>query len=288
MREQLEKIIHSDRVVVFMKGTRQQPQCGFSATVVGILNDLLPGYTTVNVLEDHAIREGIKEYASWPTIPQIYVEGEFIGGCDILRELARSGEIFEALKIEKPEVVTPTITITDSALEAFRHALEDAPEGEFIRLKMSATLTPELSFGPRESSDVAIEQGSVLLLIDAMSAARCDGVTVDFKAGAMGSGFEIGKAMTVQELKSKMAQDIPLHLFDVRTRAEWDAGHIPGAQFMLDVPKSELEALDKKALIVFQCGSGGRSRKVTEEFNQKGYVNAYNLTGGIKAWRELV
>jgi monothiol glutaredoxin len=255
---------------------------------VSILDDLLPSYTTVNVLADHAIREGIKEYSSWPTVPQIYVEGEFIGGCDILKELARSGEIFDALKIPKPIAVTPNMHISAAAIEAFKGALEDAPEGEFIRLKVSANMAPDLSFGPRQSNDAQIEQDGVLLLIDAMSAARCDGLTIDFKTGAMGSGFEIGKAITVENLKAKMDAGEAFHLFDVRTREEWDAGRISGARLMLDVPASEIEALDKNATIVFQCRSGGRSRKVTEDFNHKGYRNAFNLTGGITAWNGLV
>ena len=96
-RQRIEKIIGSDRVVLFMKGNRQMPQCGFSATLVQILDTLLPGYTTVDVLSDPGIREGIKEFSSWPTIPQLYVGGEFLGGCDIVREMYSSGELQQML-----------------------------------------------------------------------------------------------------------------------------------------------------------------------------------------------
>ena len=84
-REQIESLIRSDRVVLFMKGMREQPQCGFSATVVGILDGLVPEYRTVDVLAAPEIRDGIKEFSNWPTIPQLYVDGEFLGGCDIVR-----------------------------------------------------------------------------------------------------------------------------------------------------------------------------------------------------------
>ena len=97
-RTRIEEILKSDKVVLFMKGTPEAPQCGFSATVVQILDQLLPEYTTVNVLADPEIREGIKEYASWPTIPQLYVNGEFQGGCDIVRELYASGELEKLLQ----------------------------------------------------------------------------------------------------------------------------------------------------------------------------------------------
>ena len=99
-RERIGKILESDRVVLFMKGQRHFPQCGFSATVVQILDSLVPEYTTVDVLSDPPIREGIKEYSSWPTVPQLYVNGEFLGGCDIVRELYASGELQQKLGAE--------------------------------------------------------------------------------------------------------------------------------------------------------------------------------------------
>jgi monothiol glutaredoxin len=80
-------------VVLFMKGVPEQPQCGFSATVVSILNQVDVDYVAVNVLQSDALRQGIKEFSNWPTIPQLYVKGEFVGGCDILREMYESGEL---------------------------------------------------------------------------------------------------------------------------------------------------------------------------------------------------
>lgn len=80
-------------VVLFMKGVPEQPQCGFSATVVSILNQIDVDYVAVNVLQNDALRQGIKAFSSWPTIPQLYVKGEFVGGCDILREMYEAGEL---------------------------------------------------------------------------------------------------------------------------------------------------------------------------------------------------
>ena len=93
----IQGIIDEHPVVLFMKGTKQFPQCGFSATVVEILRRSEVSFHTVNVLADPAVRQGIKEFASWPTIPQLYVRGEFIGGCDIVRELFETGELAELL-----------------------------------------------------------------------------------------------------------------------------------------------------------------------------------------------
>ncbi|MBY0407494.1 MAG: Grx4 family monothiol glutaredoxin [Rickettsiales bacterium] len=96
--EQIEADIKNNDVVLYMKGTKMVPQCGFSATVVQVLERLgVEDYKDVNVLADMEIREGIKQYANWPTIPQLYVKGEFIGGCDIVREMYTSGELKELL-----------------------------------------------------------------------------------------------------------------------------------------------------------------------------------------------
>jgi monothiol glutaredoxin len=97
LRQRLQGIIESDDVVLFMKGERRFPQCGFSAQVVRILDSLLPEYTTVDVLADPDLRQGIKELSAWPTIPQLYVRGEFVGGCDIVTELYQSGELKQTL-----------------------------------------------------------------------------------------------------------------------------------------------------------------------------------------------
>jgi monothiol glutaredoxin len=93
LRQQISDLLASNRVVLFMKGTRQMPQCGFSAQVVQILDEILPNYETVDVLRSPEIRDGIKEFSKWPTIPQLYVGGQFIGGCDIVREMRASGEL---------------------------------------------------------------------------------------------------------------------------------------------------------------------------------------------------
>ncbi|PCI87810.1 MAG: monothiol glutaredoxin, Grx4 family [Hyphomicrobiales bacterium] len=89
----IENAVKSNDVVLFMKGTKDFPQCGFSGLVTQILNYLSIDYTDINVLENEEIREGIKAYSDWPTIPQVYIKGEFIGGADILRDMFETGEI---------------------------------------------------------------------------------------------------------------------------------------------------------------------------------------------------
>ena len=94
----IDKAVKSNDVVLFMKGTPTFPQCGFSSVVVQVLDYLGVEYVSNNVLENMAIREGIKAYSEWPTIPQLYVKGEFVGGCDIVKEMFESGELRDYLK----------------------------------------------------------------------------------------------------------------------------------------------------------------------------------------------
>ena len=96
-RDRIQAKIDSQDVVLFMKGSPIFPQCGFSATTVGVLTHLGVPFRGINVLDDDSIREGIKAYSDWPTIPQLYVKGEFVGGCDIVREMYETGELMEML-----------------------------------------------------------------------------------------------------------------------------------------------------------------------------------------------
>ena len=92
-KETIDSTVKSNDVVLFMKGTKSMPQCGFSSRVAGVLNYMGVDFQDVNVLSDDTIRQGIKDYSDWPTIPQLYVKGEFVGGCDIITEMTLSGEL---------------------------------------------------------------------------------------------------------------------------------------------------------------------------------------------------
>jgi len=93
VQKTIDETVKSNKVVIFMKGTPTFPQCGFSAATVAVLKELGVPFKAVNVLEDMAVREGVKKYSNWPTIPQVYVGGQFVGGCDIVREMHAAGEL---------------------------------------------------------------------------------------------------------------------------------------------------------------------------------------------------
>ncbi|HEX6765887.1 MAG TPA: glutaredoxin domain-containing protein, partial [Polyangiaceae bacterium] len=137
-----------------MKGSREQPQCGFSARIVQILDGMLSDYVTVDVLADPGLREGIKEFSSWPTIPQLYVRGEFVGGSDIVSALFESGELAEKLGglSESPK---PSITVSDAARNELLAALES--KDECIRLDVSPSFQHDLCVGVPDPRDIVLD-----------------------------------------------------------------------------------------------------------------------------------
>ncbi|QZZ23272.1 Grx4 family monothiol glutaredoxin [Leptothermofonsia sichuanensis E412] len=98
-QERIETLVQQNKIMVFMKGSKLMPQCGFSNNVVQILNSLGVPFETCDVLEDYEIRQGIKEFSNWPTIPQVYIDGQFVGGSDILIELYQSGELQQMVEV---------------------------------------------------------------------------------------------------------------------------------------------------------------------------------------------
>lgn len=195
-RSKIESLIGSNEVMLFMKGNRQMPQCGFSSKVVQILDGLIPDYHTLDVLSNPDIRDGIKVFSSWPTVPQLYVKGEFIGGCDIIQELYSSGELHEKLGIQLDLEARPQITISDEAAEALRQAIAGAGggadgNGRELHLAVDAHFQATLAMAPRSPHDIEIDANGVPLLVDALSAQRADGVTIETVESPRGTGFKI-------------------------------------------------------------------------------------------------
>jgi monothiol glutaredoxin len=189
-RTRIDELIASHRVVLFMKGNRQGPQCGFSATVVQILDRLIPDYATVDVLADPEIREGIKIYSSWPTIPQLYVDGEFQGGCDIVQETFASGELQQTLGLEPPSGEPPAVSVSEAAGAALR-ALTEKAGGRTLHLLVDARFETGLYFGPDEDDEIRVDAGGVTIAMDPLTAARADGLRIDAHETPDGTAFEI-------------------------------------------------------------------------------------------------
>lgn len=190
IRSRIESYLDQDRVVLFMKGTRQFPQCGFSANTAGLLDRLVPDYTTINVLEDEGVRQGIKEFANWPTIPQLYIDKEFVGGCDLVQELFESGELHEMLGVAMPEPVTPSIRIEEDAAALIREAMQ-GHENQVLLLSVDARGNARLQLGPEPPSAMTADSADLTLHMDPLSASRADGLVIELADTPQGQGLRV-------------------------------------------------------------------------------------------------
>jgi len=294
-RETIESMLQDNKVVLFMKGTRQQPQCGFSATTVSTLDMLVSDYLTINVLEHPVIRDGIKEFGNWPTIPQLYIGGELIGGSDIVTEMLQSGELADVLGMEKPEVVTPEIHIGKPAIEAMSNALQ-SQAGMALSLQINAGWDHILSLAQATESTVKINVDGIDLNMDAWSAARANGLRIELEESLTGTHFSFDNPnapppvnqMTVQTLKEKLDGDAAVYLFDARSPEERDAAFIDGARQWDADAMAVIESLPKDTELIFHCHTGGRSQGLAEHIRRMGYTNLHNIKGGIQAWSEEI
>ncbi|MBT2766913.1 Grx4 family monothiol glutaredoxin [Stenotrophomonas sp. ISL-67] len=295
LRSRIESILTADRVVLFMKGQPSMPQCGFSAKAVGALQDLGVEFAHVNVLADADIREGIKAYGEWPTIPQLYIEGELVGGSDIILQMASSGELSSVLGLAAPDRTPPNITVTPAAVEMLRGALADAP-GASLQLSIDASFQPNFQLAPHDDSAIAAESNGLRVQFDLTSARRADGITIDWVDDIRGKGLAIDNPnapKAVQELAVRDADDQrragTLTVVDVRPADERAIAAIEGTFDTFDGDnRARLEALPKDTPLAFLCHHGGRSAQAAEQFRALGFSKVYNITGGIDAWSDAV
>ena len=177
LRSRIESLLQSNRVVLFMKGQPTMPQCGFSAKAVGALSALGVDYAHGNVLADQEIREGIKAYGDWPTIPQLYIDGELVGGSDIIEQMTNSGELATVLGLQAPDRSPPAITITAAAAEMLQNAVADAGPGASLALSINAQFQPNFQLAQFDANAIAAESSGVRVQFDLASARRADGIT---------------------------------------------------------------------------------------------------------------
>jgi monothiol glutaredoxin len=293
-RADFDRLVRSKPVVLFMKGNRRFPACGFSATVVGILDKLTSGYETVNILEDPEVRDGMKEFSSWPTFPQLYVEGEFVGGCDIVKEMYASGELQKLLGAPPPAPLSaPRVTLSEAAAKALLDAAADAG-GEVIRLAIDGEFRCELEIAAPQKDDIEVRSSGAVLFVERTSAARADGIHIDFVESPGGMAFKINnpneplrvKRIAAKELKALLDAG-RIQLFDVRPPAERAVAAIAQAR-ALEGARADLLGLKRDSAIALHCHHGVRSRAAAEGLLREGFTNVYNLEGGIDAWSQEV
>jgi monothiol glutaredoxin len=294
LKQRIERLVSDSPVVLFMKGTRGHPACGFSAKAVQILDSLLGDYQTIDVLSEPALREGIKAYSNWPTIPQLYVKGEFVGGSDIVAALHESGELEEKLGPLAKGSAAPTITVSEAAARELAQALEEP--GEAVRLDINARFEHDLAIGVPDPRDVVVEVSGLRIAMNRASAPRANGLRIDLVQTPEGSAFKIDnpnepprvKRMSVRDLQQRLAAPARPLLIDVRTPDERAIATIEGARPFDEALMQELEQGAKDRPIVVYCHHGGRSQRAAEQLVGEGFRDVYNLIGGIDAWSQEI
>lgn len=295
VRQRIASILESSPVVLFMKGSRGAPQCGFSAKVVDLLDEHLLEYRTVDVLADPELREGIKEHGQWPTIPQLYVHGKLIGGADIVSDMAKSGELSSALGVPGPlSWPIPEVNVLEGAIAAFR--AYSGAETPRVRITIDRAFEAALDIEEPRAGDVVIDLGAMVLSMDRASARRADGITIDFVEGPRGKGFAIENrsappkvhALAVEELAQWRQSGKPHLLLDVRTPEERAIARIAGSELFDEAMRARLEDLDRGTTIALVCHHGMRSRAAAEHLVRMGFRDVWNVEGGIDAWSARV
>lgn len=294
VKAQIQKAIDENEILLFLKGTRQAPSCGFSARTVEILESLTTTFAAVDVLSHPEVREGIKEFSSWPTIPQLYVRGKFVGGADIIAEMYESGQLHETLGVADAGASPPNITITDKAREAFEGFLQGSDE--IVLLEISRDFQHALSIGPKPETAIISQASGLEIALDRLSATRAEGLEIDYVTTPDGAAFKLNnpneppkvKALSVTALKKKMDDGKAFRLIDVRRPDEWETARISGAELLDSDLSEELALLPLDTMLIFQCHHGHRSQRAAEQFAKLGYREVYNLTGGIDAWSQEV
>ncbi len=293
-REKIENYLENDRVVLFMKGTPQAPMCGFSAKTTRLLGSILDNYVSVDILQDQEVREGIKEFGNWATIPQLYIDKELVGGCDIVTAMFNNGELHEMLGVEPPDLTPPEITITDAAAGKIIEAMA-VHGGIGLHFKVDASWQSQFDLAPAEGHEIKVETKGITLLFDVVSAQRARGAVIDWVESMQGEGLTISlpqapqaiKQMSVNELKQQL-DDNNVVLIDVRGKDERAQASIEAAKSMDGDTMAEIEAMPKDTPLAFICHVGQRSQVAAEHFRKLGFDNVSNVAGGIDAWSQHI
>ena len=294
LRARIDTLLATNPVVLFMKGNPNAPQCGFSSKAVGALDATGVDYAHVDVLSDAEIREGIKAYGEWPTIPQLYIGGELVGGSDIILQMAGSGELHAALGVPAPDRTPPAITITPAAAELLRKAIDDAGAGYALQIDIDKGFNARLQLAPHDEAAIASDSAGIRVQFDLLSAQRARGLVIDWADDARGKGLVIDNPNAPPKVRNltpaqadEQARAGTLTIVDVRPAEERAQAALAIAHQTFDDGPEAIEARPKATPLAFLCHHGGRSGQAAEHFRALGFTHVHNIVGGIEAWAQL-
>jgi monothiol glutaredoxin len=299
LRTRIDTLLSDNRVVLFMKGHPVRRNAASRPRPSGALNSLGVDYAHVDVLADPEIREGIKAYGDWPTIPQLYIGGELVGGSDIIEQMANSGELHGALGLPPPDRTPPNIDDHPVRVQMLRKALQDAGGDVVVRDGHRPAIPHAPAPGAAESNARdRHEADGIRVQFDLAGARRAEGLRIDWADDTRGRGLVIEnpnapqpvKGMTPSEAIARLKLAGTLKLVDVRPPEERALAVVKDTAlaFLCHV-LSVLDGRHRRAWTrskrcrrtrrsAFLCHHGGRSAQAAEHFRQLGFREVYNVT----------
>ena len=235
IKQTIEDLLSENTCVLFMKGNPQQPQCGFSSNTVNIVKELVGNeFAYCNVLENQEIREGIKEYGNWPTIPQLYINKELVGGNDIITEMFNTGELQTLLGLPQPVRSSANITISELARKNILSGLDNIGS-HVLMLSIDSQFNTRFSIEKPKGYEIISEIGEIKIHMDIGTAKLANGIEIDWVEDLQGAGLVIKnpnepkavKQMSKEELEQGIKQGLNTHIYDVRSDQQFTQQSIP-------------------------------------------------------------
>ena len=306
-KEAVKDVVTEDKIVVFAKGTKEMPRCGFSARAIQVVESVGKPFKVVDILSDPSIRPALVAFSSWPTTPQVYLDGEFLGGSDIIMELYESGELQKKIASSYGEEFKEVqdnqrVDVTDEALGKVKEFMET--DLEFLRLSVQVkdgdrAYSLELDSHTSAAADLKWKVKGLTVIVAKAMSELFDKLEVSWVNKDGNEGFavkevgnppalpipiDIDKADLARLMRSEI-KDGKLWIVDVREDDEWKSGH---GEEAVHLPLSRLEkewkdkGFDSKDTLVFYCAAGKRSLSAANHFRHKlGFPNTRSLVGGI-------
>jgi monothiol glutaredoxin len=303
-KEHVKELVEANRLIIFAKGTKDAPRCGFSARAMQVVGQFGKPFEVVDILSDPSIRPALVAHSEFPTSPQVFLNGELLGGSDIIFELSESGELERLIQSAFEGVaVTPAapapVTISAAALAQLSSFKEDP--SEFLRVEVQQQAGGHTyGLALEKQSSPTVDRSWTIGGLKTVISRSCDDLydklSVDWVENPEHQGFSVQEVGTppqpteldTEELRGLLSSGAKLRIVDVREDDEWAAGHIDGA---LHLPLSRIEtewqqhAFEASETLIVYCAKGARSLRATQYLRaDKGLPGARSLRGGIGAF----
>lgn len=292
-RQRIETLLRAHRLVVFMNGAPDAPERFFSHKICRLLDGLGLDYAYVDVSADSKLREQIKAYGGLQAIPQLYLDGQPLGGNEVVEQMAGADELHAALGLPVPDRTPPAVRLTPAAAEFLRGVVRGKGEGTVVDIAVDPQFRSSLRFGPRRNDAIAAEMDGVALQFDLASARRAEGLSIDWQ------DVERGPSLLLSHPRAPVPKPVrwispseadarvragTLTIVDLRREEERALARLSVPFLYLDEGTHEIRHMPPQAPLAVLCHRGERCWHGAQHLVQLGHRDVYAIEGGIDAW----